>query len=39
VLELIDLAKRYGDVVALDGLSMTVADGRMHGFVGRYGAG
>jgi ABC-2 type transport system ATP-binding protein len=39
VLELIDLAKRYGDVVALDGLSMTVADGRMHGFVGRNGAG
>jgi ABC-2 type transport system ATP-binding protein len=39
MLELIELAKRYGDVVALDGLSMTVAPGRIHGFVGRNGAG
>jgi ABC-2 type transport system ATP-binding protein len=39
VLELLDLAKRYGDVAALDRLSMTVAPGRMHGFVGRNGAG
>jgi len=38
-LELIDLHKRYGDVAALDGLTMTVAAGRMHGFVGRNGAG
>ncbi len=38
-LELIDLHKRYGEVVALDGLTMTVAAGRMHGFVGRNGAG
>jgi ABC-2 type transport system ATP-binding protein len=38
-LELIDLHQRYGDVVALDGLTMTVATGRMHGFVGRNGAG
>jgi ABC-2 type transport system ATP-binding protein len=39
MLELIGLTKRYGDVLALDGLGMTVAPGRMHGFVGRNGAG
>ena len=39
MLELVRLTKRYGDVVALDGLSMTVAPGRIHGFVGRNGAG
>ena len=39
MLELIALKKRYGDVLALDGLSMTVGPGRIHGFVGRNGAG
>jgi len=39
MLELIELTKRYGDVVALDGLSMAVGPGRIHGFVGRNGAG
>ncbi len=39
MLELAGLTKRYGDVVALDGLSMTVGAGRVHGFVGRNGAG
>ena len=39
MLELIALSKRYGEVVALDGLSMAVAPGRIHGFVGRNGAG
>jgi ABC-2 type transport system ATP-binding protein len=39
MLELATLSKRYGDVVALDGLSMTVGAGRIHGFVGRNGAG
>src|SRR5215218_7661315 len=39
MLELIELSKRYGDVVALDGLSMTVGASRIHGFVGRNGAG
>jgi len=39
MLELIGLTKRYGDIVALDGLSMTVGPGRIHGFVGRNGAG
>ena len=39
MLELRGLTKRYGDVDALDGLSMTVEPGRIHGFVGRNGAG
>jgi ABC-2 type transport system ATP-binding protein len=39
VLELRDLARRYGDVVALDGISFTVGKGQMYGFVGPNGAG
>jgi ABC-2 type transport system ATP-binding protein len=39
VLELRDLARRYGDVVALDGISFTVGTGQMFGFVGPNGAG
>ena len=39
VLELIDLHKRYGDVVALDGAGFGVARGRILGFVGPNGAG
>jgi ABC-2 type transport system ATP-binding protein len=39
VLELRELARRYGDVVALDGVSFSVADGQMFGFVGPNGAG
>src|SRR5688572_29099621 len=39
VLELDGLTKRYGDVVALDGLTFAVAGGRMCGFVGPNGAG
>jgi len=39
MLELVTLSKRYGEVIALDGLSMTVGAGRIHGFVGRNGAG
>jgi len=39
VLELRDLARRYGDVVALDGISFTVGAGQMFGFVGPNGAG
>jgi len=39
VLELRDLARRYGDVVALDGISFTVGAGQMYGFVGPNGAG
>jgi ABC-2 type transport system ATP-binding protein len=39
VLELQGLTRRYGDVVALDDLSFTVAEGQMFGFVGPNGAG
>jgi ABC-2 type transport system ATP-binding protein len=39
VLELQGLTRRYGDVVALDGLSFTVREGQMFGFVGSNGAG
>jgi ABC-2 type transport system ATP-binding protein len=39
VLELRDLARRYGDVVALDGISFSVGEGQMFGFVGPNGAG
>jgi ABC-2 type transport system ATP-binding protein len=39
VLELRDLARRYGDVVALDGISFSVDEGQMFGFVGPNGAG
>src|SRR5215210_3087875 len=39
VLEVIDLSRRYGDTVALDGLSFTVEPGQLFGFVGPNGAG
>src|SRR5688572_2695866 len=39
VLELTDLARRYGDVIALDGISFSVAPGQLYGFVGPNGAG
>ncbi len=39
MLELKGLTRRYGDVVALDDLSFTVAEGQMFGFVGPNGAG
>jgi ABC-2 type transport system ATP-binding protein len=39
VLELDRLSKRYGNVVALDDLSLAVRPGQMHGFVGTNGAG
>jgi ABC-2 type transport system ATP-binding protein len=39
MLEVADLARRYGDVVALDGLSFAVEPGQLFGFVGPNGAG
>jgi ABC-type Mn2+/Zn2+ transport system ATPase subunit len=39
MLELQGLTRRYGDLVALDHLSFTVAEGQMFGFVGPNGAG
>jgi ABC-2 type transport system ATP-binding protein len=39
VLQLIELRRRFGDVVALDGLSFAVPEGRIVGFVGRNGSG
>jgi ABC-2 type transport system ATP-binding protein len=39
VLELHGLSKRYGDTVALDGLSFSVEPGQVFGFVGPNGAG
>ncbi|MFN8113555.1 MAG: ATP-binding cassette domain-containing protein [Solirubrobacterales bacterium] len=39
VLELRDLSKRYGDVVALNGISMAAQPGEIVGFVGPNGAG
>ena len=39
MLELQGLTRRYGDLVALDNLSFTVAEDQMFGFVGPNGAG
>jgi ABC-2 type transport system ATP-binding protein len=39
MLEIVDLAKRYGSVVALDGATFTARPGRIVGFLGPNGAG
>ena len=39
MLELLDLGRRYGQTVALDGLTLTVPDGEVLGFVGPNGSG
>ncbi|WP_307846518.1 ATP-binding cassette domain-containing protein [Actinospica durhamensis] len=38
-IEVIELRKRFGSTVALDGMSFTVAPGKVTGFVGPNGAG
>ncbi|MDN8595305.1 MULTISPECIES: ABC transporter ATP-binding protein [unclassified Corynebacterium] len=38
-LEIRDLHKRFGETHALDGMSFTVGDGELYGFVGSNGAG
>jgi ABC-type uncharacterized transport system ATPase subunit len=38
-LALVGLRRRFGEVVAVDGLSFSVPSGRLFGFVGRNGAG
>ena len=39
MLEIQDLSKRYGNVIALDGATFTVRPGRLVGFLGPNGAG
>lgn len=39
MLELVDLRRRFGSVVALDGMTFSVAPGRVVGFLGPNGAG
>ena len=39
MLKLRGLTRGYGDLVALDDLSFTVAEGQLFGFVGPNGAG
>ncbi|WP_010478357.1 ABC transporter ATP-binding protein [Thermococcus zilligii] len=39
MIEIENLVKRYGDVTALDGLTLTVKKGQIYGFLGPNGAG
>ena len=39
VIEIKNLSKTYGNVMALDGLDLTVKEGDIYGFLGRNGAG
>ena len=39
MLSLENLTKKYGEFTALNGLSLEIADGQLHGFVGPNGAG
>src|SRR4051794_34620721 len=39
ILEVIDVRKRYGKIVAVDGVSLSVNEGEMFGLLGPNGAG
>ncbi|MCM2474980.1 ATP-binding cassette domain-containing protein [Rhizobium sp. CG5] len=39
VIELVDIRRRFGEVQALDGISLTVGKGEVLGIIGRSGAG
>ena len=39
IIEVEDLSKQYGDIRAVDGISFTVAEGEILGFLGHNGAG
>ena len=39
MIEIENISKRFGDVQALDGLSLTARDGQVTGLIGPNGAG
>jgi len=39
VIEVLGVSKRYGDIAAVDGISLSVAQGEMFGLIGPNGAG
>lgn len=39
MLKISNFSKRYGDVLAVDNLSLEIADGEIYGFIGHNGAG
>ena len=39
VIEVTHVSKSYGDITALDGISLSVAQGEMFGLIGPNGAG
>ena len=39
MIDLINVTKRYGDVMAVDHLDLTIADGEIMGIIGHNGAG